>query len=98
MHLTLLSQYYPPEVGAPQARLSELAAHFVERGHAVTVFTAMPNYPTGRIHAGYGGILRREGKNGVLLFRTFIFPTQKTGFLHRIANYLSFVISSAMVG
>jgi glycosyltransferase involved in cell wall biosynthesis len=98
MHITLLSQYYPPEVGAPQARLSELAGHFVERGHVVTVLTGMPNYPTGRIHTGYGGILRREQLDGVNLIRTFIFATQKARFTHRMANYLSFVISSATIG
>jgi glycosyltransferase involved in cell wall biosynthesis len=98
MHITLLSQYYPPEVGAPQARLSELAAHFVQRGHSVTVLTAMPNYPIGRIHAGYAGILRREQVDGVKLIRTFIFATQKPGLAHRMTNYLSFVISSATIG
>jgi glycosyltransferase involved in cell wall biosynthesis len=98
MHITLLSQYYPPEVGAPQARLSELAAHFIDRGHSVTVLTGMPNYPTGRIHVGYGGILLREHKESVNLIRTFTFATQKAQLLHRMTNYLSFVTSSAIIG
>src|SRR5262245_5670315 len=98
MHFTVLSQYYPPEVGAPQARLSELAAHFVRRGHSVTVLTAMPNYPIGRIQAGYGGMLLREQKEGIGVIRTFIFPTKETGFLYRLANYFSFVISSTIIG
>jgi glycosyltransferase involved in cell wall biosynthesis len=98
MHITLLSQYYPPEIGAPQARLSELAAHFVDRGHSVTVLTGMPNYPAGRIQGGYGGILRREHKDGINLIRTFIFATQQARFAHRMTNYLSFVISSAIMG
>ena len=45
MRVTILTQYYPPEIGAPQARLSELASALVRRGHAVTVLTAMPSYP-----------------------------------------------------
>ena len=98
MHITLLTQYYPPEIGAPQARLSELAGHFVKRGHLVTVLTAMPNYPTGRIHAGYGGILLRDHQNDINLIRTFIFATQQARLARRMANYLSFVMSSAIIG
>lgn len=98
MHLTVLTQYYPPEIGAPQARLSELAAHFVCRGHIVTVLTAMPNYPTGKIYSGYGGLLRREQQGGVNVIRTFIYPTQNASFLRRMTNYLSFTLSSIITG
>ena len=98
MHLTLLSQYYPPEIGAPQTRLSELAAHFISRGHRVTVLTAMPNYPLGRIYQGYGGLLRKEQYDQLKIYRTFIYPTQKTSFAARITNYLSFALSSAVLG
>ena len=98
MKLTILTQYYPPEVGAPQARLSELASHFVRRGHDVVVLTAMPNYPTGCIHDGYGGLFLREWSAGVDVLRTFIYPTQKAEFTHRLANYFSFVLSSSICG
>lgn len=98
MHLTILTQYYPPEIGAPQARLSELASHFVARGHSVTVLTAMPNYPTGKIHPGYGGVLRREARDGVDVVRTLIYPTKRANLLHRLTNYFSFVFSSAVFG
>lgn len=98
MNLVILSQYYPPEVGAPQTRLSELARLMVQKGDSVTVLTAMPNYPTGRIYAGYGGLFKRECVNGVDIIRTFIYPTQKTDFLRRLTNYFSFVITSAVLG
>ena len=48
-HLLIHSQYYPPEIGAPQARLSELAQGLAQKGWYVTVLTAMPNYPRGAI-------------------------------------------------
>src|SRR5688572_15960325 len=98
MRFTILTQYYPPEIGAPQARLADLAKRFVARGHQVTVITAMPNYPAGRIHPGYGGIVRREERDGVQIIRTFIYATQKTNLVPRMANYLSFVFSSALIG
>ena len=98
MRVTILTQYYPPEIGAPQARLSELASALVRRGHAVTVLTAMPSYPRGRIHPGYGGLVRRERLNGVHVIRTPIFPTQRPDFLSRLANYFSFTCSASLLG
>src|SRR5581483_3456361 len=95
---TILTQYYPPEIGAPQRRLASLAGYFVRAGHEVSILTAMPNYPLGRIHPGYGGLVRRETIDGVRVLRTFIYPTQRTDYLHRLANYLSFVASSAVIG
>jgi len=98
MRIAFLTQYYPPEIGAPQGRLSGLAAAFLREGHSVTVLTAQPNYPSGRIHAGYGGLLRREVRDGVRVIRTFVYPTQRADFFHRLSSYFSFVASSAALG
>ena len=98
MHFTLLTQYYPPEIGAPPARLSQLTQYFIRRGHSVSVLTAMPNYPLGQIYPGYGGLVRREEMDGMEVIRTFIYPTQQTDYLRRLMNYFSFVLSSATVG
>src|SRR4051812_29042318 len=98
MKIAILTQYYPPEIGAPQGRLSGLAEAFRDAGHTVSVLTAMPNYPLGRIHAGYGGLVRREMRDGVSITRTFIYPTQRADLLRRMSSYFSFVISSAMLG
>src|SRR5678815_5842909 len=42
-----VSQYYPPEMGAPAARAAELAFHWAATGHEPTVLTGFPNHPTG---------------------------------------------------
>jgi glycosyltransferase involved in cell wall biosynthesis len=96
--IAFLTQYYPPEIGAPQGRISGLADAFIRAGHSVTVLTAMPNYPSGRIHPGYGGFVRREVRDGAQVIRTFVYPTQRADFLHRLSSYFSFVISSAVLG
>ena len=98
MRLAIHTQYYPPEMGAPQARLSELAARFVARGHEVFVLTAMPNYPLGRLHEGYGGLLRREELAGTKVIRTYIYPSKSVSMLPRLWNYFSFVFSSLGFG
>ena len=45
MKILFLTQYFPPEIGAPQNRLYELATRLQNKGAEVTILTAMPNYP-----------------------------------------------------
>ena len=98
MKIVLLTQYFPPEIGAAQRRLSGLAARMAARGHDVTVLTAMPSYPLGRIYPGYGGVIRREERDGVHVIHTLVYPTQKADYLRRLTNYFSFVASSLVFG
>lgn len=98
MHIAILTQYYPPEIGAPQARLAELAARMHARGHAVTVLTAMPNYPRGRLYEGYGGLFQREWREGAQILRSYIYPSKSIRKLPRLLNYFSFVASSTLAG
>ncbi len=98
MRFGILTQYYPPEVGAPQARLSGLAEGLVQRGHEVYVLTAMPNYPGGKIYPGYGGWLRREMIRGVHVVRVAIYPCSNLDFLPRLASCLSFMVTSILIG
>jgi colanic acid biosynthesis glycosyl transferase WcaI len=98
LRIILLTQYFPPEIGAPQTRLALLARLLTARGHQVTVLTAMPNYPKGQLYPGYGGLFRRAKVDGVEIIRSYIYPSQKASFLPRMGNYFSFVLSSALVG
>ncbi len=98
MKIGILTQYYPPEMGAAQARLSALAVRLQARGHAVTVLAAMPNYPAGNVFDGYGGLLRRERHEGIDVLRTWIWPSQSLRVVPRTLSYLSFTASSAAVG
>jgi glycosyltransferase involved in cell wall biosynthesis len=94
----ILTQYYPPEIGAPQGRLSELAARLTELGHETIVLTALPNYPQGRIYPGYGRFFVREQQGDVTVLRTSIWPTKSVALIPRTTSYLSFVASSLLVG
>src|SRR5262245_54802522 len=98
VRIGILTQYYPPEMGAPQARLSHLAGELARAGHEVVVLTAMPNYPKGRVFDGYGGFRRTEMRNGVRWIRSWLHPTQDVGLLPRLTSYGSFAFSSVIVG
>jgi glycosyltransferase involved in cell wall biosynthesis len=99
MRIVFLTQYYPPETGAAQNRLSDLARRLTRMGHLVTVLTALPSYPKGEIYPEYRrSFIVTEDDSGVHIVRTWIHATTKTGFVARIASYLSFALLSVVVG
>jgi glycosyltransferase involved in cell wall biosynthesis len=99
MRILYLTQYFPPEMGAPQARIPELMGQMMRLGHEVTILTAMPNYPLGRVFDGYRGrLLKHESYQGMRVVRTLIDPTVSLGFVRRSVSQMSFTISSALFG
>ena len=95
LRITFLTHYFPPEIGAPQARLLELARRLNTDGDTVTVVTGFPNYPKGVVQEGYRGRFALEERlDGVRVLRRWVFATPNKGFLKRIVNHLSFVLTS----
>ena len=65
MRVIIVTHYFPPEIGAPQVRLSALAEVWAADGDEVTVLTGIPNYPTGVVPPEYRGAIRRcERRDG----------------------------------
>ncbi len=96
--LTILTQYFPPEMGAPQARLSELGERLVDFGWDVDVLTALPNYPEGKVRAGYlpwKPVVEQVGR--LRTARVPLRPSQK-GFVSRLGCYFSFAASASALG
>src|SRR5262245_31400454 len=91
----ILTQYYPPENGAPQIRLRSVARVLRRQGVNIEVLTAMPNYPAGRVFPGYAGKWRvREQLDNISIRRTWVYAgTGKSAFI-RLANYLSFTLTA----
>ena len=102
MKILYVSQYFPPEMGAPAARASELATHWAHAGHEVSVLTGFPNHPTGVVPAEWRGRLRRltyhEKIGGVEVFRTWLWPLPNRKAHERMRNYASFCVSAALRG
>ncbi len=99
LKILYISQYFPPEMGAPSARVYELSRRWVQQGADVTVLTAFPNHPTGIIpeeYKGYSSI--EEHKDGIRVIRTFIYPAPNKGFFKRSFSYFSFALSALFLG
>jgi len=95
MRLLILTQYYPPEIGAPQNRLHELAIRLKAYGVEVEVLTALPNYPKMKIQEGYEkGKKREEQIDGIAVHRAGIYVSASKSIVARLLNYFSFVWTS----
>lgn len=93
MRFLFITQYFPPETGATQLRLSSVVRELSKLGHQVEVVTAMPNYPHGKIFPGYRGRLyQKENWSGITVHRVWAYPSVGAG-VKRLLNYLSFTLT-----
>jgi len=99
VRVLIVTHYFPPETGAPQARLSGLAATWAADGDEVTVLTGMPNHPTGVLPQQYrGAVRRREHRDGYRVIRTWLYATPNEGIARKTLGHLSFMVSSVLLG
>ncbi|MCU1272539.1 MAG: hypothetical protein JWN74_3833 [Acidobacteriaceae bacterium] len=102
LKILYISQYFPPEMGAPSARVSELSRRWAQAGHDVTVLTGFPNHPDGVIRPEYQRHFRRlifrERVQDVNVVRSWLLPFPNRKPLERMLNYTSFFASGAISG
>lgn len=99
MHILVFTHYFPPEVNAPASRLFDLARLWVAAGHRVTVVTAAPSHPAGKVYPGYENrLFARETIAGIDVIRVWTWLAANEGFALRIINYVSYFLSVAVQG
>ncbi|HKJ24589.1 MAG TPA: glycosyltransferase family 4 protein [Myxococcota bacterium] len=95
MKILVVSQFFPPEMGAPAGRFHDFAQNWIAQGHEVTAVTGFPNFPAGVIHEGYRGrFYMKEEVGGVKVHRCWILTTPRR--LSRPLSYASFLVSSTL--
>ena len=96
MRIRLLTQYYPPEIGAAPVRLQAMVRELVRLGHDVDVITALPSYPTGRIFDGYRRrLFLTESRDGATVHRVWAHAATGSG-IGRMMMFLSFSVMSTL--
>lgn len=99
MRILYCSQYFPPEMGAPSARVHELSRSWVKAGHSVTVLTAFAHHPTGiKSDADRGVFTRRERLDGIDVLRSYVWASANKGVFKRMLSYASFMFSAVLIG
>jgi glycosyltransferase involved in cell wall biosynthesis len=95
MRIVILTQYFLPEMGAPQNRLFDMAKGLMKLGWEVSVITAMPNYPTGKIFASHRNKLSQtDWIEGIEVKRYWLYPSNSSKAFPRIMSMLSFSFTS----
>ncbi|WP_060840915.1 glycosyltransferase family 4 protein [Pseudomonas sp. Os17] len=91
MKLLIFSQYFSPE----NFIINDIARTLVAQGHEVVVATGKPNYPDGRIFAGYRawGCNYERYLDSIDVLRVPLWPRGEGGAKNMVLNYLSFVFA-----
>jgi len=92
MHVLLITQYFPPEIGAAASRWGDYVNILINKGHKVTVLCEMPNYPYGRFIDGYKNECSKREKlsENLTIIRSGVWANDRKSTLKLLGNYLSF--------
>ena len=95
VRILMVTQWFDPE---PACQGLEFTRKLAELGHEVEVLTGFPNYPEGKLYAGYRLGIRREWMAGIRVIRAPLYPSHDKSAMRRTLNYVSFAISATLFG
>ncbi|MHA1409204.1 MAG: glycosyltransferase family 4 protein [Candidatus Odinarchaeia archaeon] len=96
-HVLVLAEIYPPDMGGGGTRASNVVKGLVMNKCRVTVVTAVPHYPLGRIPADYRGrLLSVEEELGCRVVRVWVPPLPSRGMLNRVLLFFTFSLMSLL--
>lgn len=98
LRVVLVSQYFPPEVGATQSRMQSFADHLAEQGHRVTVIAEFPNHPQGVMPPEYRGrLIEDDRSNPYRVLRVWVRTSAEKTQMTRLSFYVSFMTLATAV-
>ena len=95
MHVLLITQYFPPEIGAAATRWGDYVQILIQKGHSVTVLCEMPNYPLGSYFPGYKRqwVKRENVSPDLTIIRSFAWANNRSSAIKKLGHYLIFMLS-----
>ena len=99
MRILFLADNFPPERNAQASRVYERACYWVRWGHEVTVVTCAPNFPEGKLFAGYENRWRQvEMMDGIRVVRVKTFIAANKGAALRTLDFVSYFFTALFFG
>lgn len=99
MHILLIHQAFAALDEAGGTRHFELARYLVQNGHRVTIITSPVSYITGKSRsAKQRWVEVQTPQPGITILRSYAYPAIHRSFFHRVISFLSFMVSSFLVG
>lgn len=97
MKILFLSENFPPETNAAATRVYERAVYWASWGHQVTVITQAPNFPHGKLFAGYRNAWRQtEEMSGIRVVRVKTFISLNRGVARRTLDFVSYGVTATI--
>ncbi|MFH1314615.1 MAG: glycosyltransferase family 4 protein [Candidatus Eisenbacteria bacterium] len=93
MRILFINQYFHPDLASTGQLLTELCTSLAKR-FDVTVVAGFPSYTAGANRTHLKSPVRMESHDGVKVIRTYNTSLPRGSSIGRIANYLSFFLSS----
>lgn len=95
LNVLIIGEYFPPDIGGAATRASNVAKGLTLNGCNVTIVTAFPHYPTGKIPSQYKyKPLKVEYAGKSRVIRTFVLPLESKGLFKRLLVFWSFMVSA----
>ncbi|WP_200967410.1 glycosyltransferase family 4 protein [Insulibacter thermoxylanivorax] len=92
--LLIVSQHFPPEIGAASNRMEHLCRYLSKAGYELYVITSQPSYPNRTLYTKQAFF---SNENGCRLYRIPIISIGNNGVLSRISQHLAFLLMASMV-
>jgi glycosyltransferase involved in cell wall biosynthesis len=99
VRILFLTENFPPETNAAATRVYERALYWVKDGHLVTIITSAPNFPQGKLYAGWKNKwYQTEIHEGIRVVRIKTYITANRGTTRRMLDFVSFMITAFFAG
>lgn len=105
LHVLVMMMYWLPYEGPIPLIYATLFQHLMRKGYKISLVASRPHFRfgwTGRWDEYKGRWLTRENWNGIDLYRVWVFApefqSRKFSIFFRILNFISFSISSLLIG
>jgi colanic acid biosynthesis glycosyl transferase WcaI len=99
VRILIITPFYAPDLGPSAALYEMLSEELVRLGNEVSVISAVPHYPTGRVSKDFRGrLFRRENRDGVDVTRVWVPSVDRSRLSLRLLSFLCYQLLAAFVG
>jgi colanic acid biosynthesis glycosyl transferase WcaI len=99
MRILVITPFYAPDLGPSAALYETLCEELVRLGCEVSVISAVPHYPTGRVAEQFRGrLVQRERRQGVNVTRVWVPSVDRARLGQRMLGFFCFQLLAAAAG
>ena len=96
MHVLIITQYFPPEIGASASRWGDYAKILIKQNHKVTILCESPHYPNSSYFTGYKNSWYSIEKksSSLIIVRSKAYASNRKTFIKKMTHYFVFMFSA----